>query len=193
MKKVFLLICLLGSMFLATTNAVAIDVDIKVTDSATVSATTATASATTAKSDYFLPYPGILADNPLYPLKMLRDKIMSFFIPSDKKIDFYLLMADKRLAGGCVLISFGKWEKGLSVVSKAQNYFDRAIDQTKNMDNELKIKNTQKLLSASQTHLQYLQDALAKTPQEGKLSVEALIKRTQDQYATIAKMLNFAP
>ncbi len=48
--------------------------------------------------EYTLAYPGLLPDHPLYPLKVIRDKIYDFFL-SDlvKKSEFKLLMADKRL------------------------------------------------------------------------------------------------
>jgi len=46
--------------------------------------------------DYTLPYPGLLPDNPLYPLKMIRDRIILFLInDSAKRTEYYLLQADK--------------------------------------------------------------------------------------------------
>ena len=51
--------------------------------------------------NYPLAYPGILPDNPLYPLKMLRDRIVFFLINDPfKKAEFNLLQADKRLGAG---------------------------------------------------------------------------------------------
>src|SRR5579883_115828 len=48
--------------------------------------------------DYVLPYPGILPDNPFYFLKVLRDRLILFFISNPtKKSSFYLLQSDKRL------------------------------------------------------------------------------------------------
>ena len=58
--------------------------------------------------DYNLPFPGILPDHPLYPLKVLRDKILIVFTRDPvKKFHLYLLFADKHLAMGQTL-----WEKG---------------------------------------------------------------------------------
>ncbi|MBI2029476.1 hypothetical protein HYT02_03610 [Candidatus Gottesmanbacteria bacterium] len=52
----------------------------------------------TPSNEYILPYPGMLPDNPLYKLKVLRDKIYDFFIKDPiKKAQFKLLMADKRM------------------------------------------------------------------------------------------------
>src|SRR5438309_421306 len=47
---------------------------------------------------YQLPYPGMLPDNPLYFLKVIRDGVWSFLLSNPlKKADFDLLQADKRV------------------------------------------------------------------------------------------------
>src|SRR3989344_6985739 len=62
---------------------------------------TATDSATDQVEEYTLPYPGILPDNLLYPIKVFRDRIVSFLISDPlKKAEFNLLQADKRLQAG---------------------------------------------------------------------------------------------
>jgi hypothetical protein len=54
--------------------------------------------------DYKLPYPGILPNNPLWPVKDLRDKAISLFIfDSVTKAQYYLRQADKRFAAGLAL------------------------------------------------------------------------------------------
>lgn len=60
-----------------------------------------------ASINYNLPFPGILPDHPLYPLKVLRDKILTVFTRDPvKKFHLYLLFADKHLTMGRML-----WEK----------------------------------------------------------------------------------
>ncbi len=55
--------------------------------------------------DYTLPYPGILPDNPLYPLKAFRDRMVSVLIADPvKKSLFNLLQADKRLQSAVYLL-----------------------------------------------------------------------------------------
>lgn len=79
---------------------------------------------------YDLPYPGILPDNPLYPLKAFRDKIVSFFITDAKKqAQFDLLQADKRLVAGEYLLSSAQHNDKLisETTSKGQVYFADAI------------------------------------------------------------------
>lgn len=82
--------------------------------------------------DYTLPYPGLLADSPLYFLKAGRDRIMEFFIADPiKKADFYVLQADKRIEEGRLLFEKGNSRHSLaeSVISKGENYFEKGIAQ----------------------------------------------------------------
>lgn len=81
-------------------------------------------------SEYFLPYPGLLPDNPLYVFKVARDRIIGFLIHEPlKKAEFNLLQADKRLQAGVSLLSKDakKYEIALTTISKAENYFEEAI------------------------------------------------------------------
>ncbi|OGH24260.1 MAG: hypothetical protein A3B47_04020 [Candidatus Levybacteria bacterium RIFCSPLOWO2_01_FULL_39_24] len=80
--------------------------------------------------NYELPYPGLLPDSPLYFLKAIRDKTVSFLI-SDffKKAEFDLLQADKRLNAGIYLFKKGKTSLAISTVSKAENYFEEALNR----------------------------------------------------------------
>src|SRR5260221_13808872 len=83
-------------------------------------------------SDYTLPYPGILPDNPLYVFKAMRDRMVSWFITDPKnKATFDLLQADKRVAAAFAM-SKERPVNGLLVVqtiSKGENYFSEAISE----------------------------------------------------------------
>lgn len=58
------------------------------------------------KVEYSLPYPGILPDHPLFFLKRLRDQIMEKLIADPvRKIEFYVLQADKYMNMGVFLIA----------------------------------------------------------------------------------------
>jgi len=87
----------------------------------------------TVQSNYSLPYPGMLPDNPLYTLKMIRDGVVRFLITdSYKKAQFNLLQADKRLQAGVFLLKKGqtKTELALSTIAKGENYFSQALMET---------------------------------------------------------------
>src|SRR5690606_8329732 len=55
-------------------------------------------------SDYYLPYPGILPDHMLYPLKMIRDKMRLLLANNlSTKTSLQLLYANKRIGAAEVL------------------------------------------------------------------------------------------
>ncbi len=54
---------------------------------------------------YDLAFPGILPDQPLYKLKVLRDKLQALLIANPKKkIDFYLRQTDKGILASAMLV-----------------------------------------------------------------------------------------
>lgn len=76
---------------------------------------------------YDLPYPGILPDNFLYPLKMTRDRLWEFLISDlERKAYFDILMADKRAAAASTLIfEKNKIDLGITTFSKAFKYLEK--------------------------------------------------------------------
>lgn len=83
---------------------------------------------------YDLPYPGLLPDNPLYPFKVFRDRVVAFFISDPvKKADDALLQADKRMNASIYLANEKKVNEDLisSTMSKAINYFEQTIVEVK--------------------------------------------------------------
>ncbi|MBN1263667.1 MAG: hypothetical protein JW991_04915 [Candidatus Pacebacteria bacterium] len=82
--------------------------------------------------DYYLPYPGILPDHPLYLLKMIRDRIQLFLTTNRlKKAERLLHYADKRIGAAEVLVEGGKPELGITTATKAEKYLEQAIAQEK--------------------------------------------------------------
>lgn len=72
------------------------------------------------RSEYVLPYPGILHNHPLYFLKDFRDRVIELLIVDPvRKSEFYLLQADKWIASVSSLISAGE-------IATAQRVFDQA-------------------------------------------------------------------
>ena len=87
------------------------------------------------KSDYTLPYPGLLPDSPLYFLKTLRDRVVSIFISNPrKKAEFNLLQCDKRINAAVYLLANHDKKKetlAVSTISKAENYMEEGIEYIK--------------------------------------------------------------
>jgi polynucleotide 5'-kinase involved in rRNA processing len=83
------------------------------------------------KIEYTLPYPGILADNPLYIVKNLRDTIMELLIADPvKKIEFYILQSDKDVNAGIFLAAKAKGILALDAVVRADKTSGKAIALT---------------------------------------------------------------
>lgn len=71
--------------------------------------------------DYQLPYPGLLPGHPLYPLKTLRDKILLFFTSDPvKKIHVTLLISDKKLVMGQLLLEKGDVDLSIKTIDAAE-------------------------------------------------------------------------
>lgn len=77
---------------------------------------------------YNLPYPGILSDNPIYLIKVVRDRIIEFLTRDPlKKSQLYLLNSDKRAAMALALAHKGKTRQAIDAASKAEKYFLKII------------------------------------------------------------------
>ena len=80
------------------------------------------------KVAYNLPYPGILSDNPLYFLKVIRDRVTEFLTRDNvKKAQLYLLDSDKRVAMSMVFVKMGKNSQSIEAFSKGEKYFLQMI------------------------------------------------------------------
>jgi hypothetical protein len=84
--------------------------------------------ATIKKSEYILPYPGILPDHPLYFIKQIRDRIMESLISDPvRKIEFYILQGDKLTNSGIFLNAKNKETLTTEVFSGASKSMEKAI------------------------------------------------------------------
>lgn len=110
------------------------------------------ASSTKSSSiDYQLAWPGMLPDNPLYRLKVLRDKIISKLIFDPiKKIEWDLVMADKTIYASSLLVDKGYIALGKDTALKGENYFTTLVTDykwaywrkqgiTQELDNRIKV------------------------------------------------------
>ncbi len=81
--------------------------------------------------EYYLPYPGILPDSPLYKLKAVRDQLRLWitFDPT-KKAERQLLYADKRINAAKVLNEGGKSTLAISTATKAEKYLEQSVNLT---------------------------------------------------------------
>lgn len=116
---------LLLSIF-SVTNPLAVFPQESASDSAEIIVTPAPT-----KVDYYLPYPGILPDNPLYKVKALRDKVRWWLtFDEGRKVQRELLYADKRINAALALVEGGKTDLGVDTATKAEKYLEQAVTRT---------------------------------------------------------------
>lgn len=152
------------------------------------SSPSATASATPAPSvEYFLPYPGLLPDHPLYLLKSFRDRILAILIADPvKRVEFNLLMADKRLNMGIFLSEKGKEQLAESTISQGEEYLLTAVEQfgaLAGKQQNLEVL-TDKLKAAVVKHeavVTQMKDKASKEYQKGYTASLQTIKTSQEK------------
>jgi hypothetical protein len=90
-----------------------------------------------ASVDYTLPYPGILPDHPLYFLKKIRDQIMEKLISDPtRKIEFYMLQADKGINMGVFLVAKQNETLALETMNKSKSYLEQSITMANTLKQE---------------------------------------------------------
>lgn len=87
------------------------------------------------KVDYQLPYPGtVLPDNPLWALKVIRDRLW-LFITTDpyRQAEMKLLFADKRLGSAKILFEQNKPDIGMATLEKGVRYLTESANLEKTL------------------------------------------------------------
>jgi len=142
----------------------------------------------TEEVDYYLAYPGILPDHPLYWLKMARDRIL-LLLTNDQlqKFDRLLLYADKRLGAAKVLIEGNQSGLGVTTATKAEKYLERSLRefsklrQAEKATPELEDRFGKALLK----HSQVIEKLLEKIPDQTKPALEKALEISKLGYETI--------
>lgn len=145
--------------------------------------------------DYPLPYPGLLPDNPIYPLKAFRDRLISFFISDPvKKADFDLLQADKRLNASLYLFNQSNDKETIisTTISKGENYFEEGIAQLRQAKSEGKGTDAsiKAFTKAAQKHEQVLTDMELKASPQLKKDLASDVTRLMKFDTALAQLPN---
>lgn len=151
------------------------------------------------KVDYFLAYPspptypGILPDHLLYPLKMIRDRILLFFTTDPlKKAVLLLQFADKRLRAAEALINEkGKIDLGVSTLTKAEKYLERAIDQERVAHQAGKDTTDflEKLSHATRAHEEVMLGFEDKITNEARPAYDSALQYARTEYQRVMSVL----
>lgn len=142
--------------------------------------------------DYYLPYPGILPDSVLWPLKALRDRVW-LFVTRDpvRRAELLLLFADKRVGMAKALIEGGKTDIGVSTATKAEKYLEQALLQEKEAAKRGADTNEflEKLSRASLKHLEILDSLAASSQGESQMVLQDTISYPERIYQETVQRL----
>lgn len=144
------------------------------------------------KVDYYLPYPGILPDHFLYPIKMIRDRILVFFTANPlKRAELFLLFADKRIGAAKSLVEGGKKELGVTTLTKAEKYLEKVVNQEKMAREKGKdtIAFLEKMGKASLKHEELLLEIKEKVGESGQKAVDDALSYPRRAYEQVMERL----
>ena len=148
---------------------------------------------TETKVDYYLPYPGILPDHPLYWLKMVRDRVQLWLTTDSlQRAEKLLLYADKRLGAGWALVEGNKPGLGITTLTKAEKYLEQAVNLAQKLgEGEKEVKFKTKLTKAIKKHEEVLNLIREKTGEELKPIVEPVSQEASQLLEEVEVDVNF--
>lgn len=144
------------------------------------------------KVDYYLPYPGILPDHFLYPIKMIRDRVLVFFtIDSLKRAELFLLFADKRIGAAKSLVDGGERELSVTTLTKAEKYLEKAVNQEKVAREKGKetVAFLEKMSKATLKHEELLLEIKEKVDESAQMVVDDALSYSRQAYEEVMKRL----
>ena len=143
-------------------------------------------SAQSAIIKYDLAYPGMLPDNPLYKLKVVREKIVASLISDpNKKIAFYLLQADKGILATAMLIDKNKIDLALQTALKAENNYTLLTQELYRFRQKPDANFFKKLKTAALKHQEVLASLIKRVPEKNKQAFANIIYFSQRNLETI--------
>lgn len=118
------------------------------------------------KSDYALPYPGILPDHPLYFLKDFRDKIIEMLVVDpERKAEFYLLQSDKFLNATQSLLDKNQTEKAQMILKQSSDKMTMAVAQLSDLKTngrQVSAGSVDRITKSIEKHFEVLTDLSSK-------------------------------
>jgi hypothetical protein len=144
------------------------------------------------KTEYPLPFPGMLPDHPLYFLKRFRDTVLEKLISDPmRKTEFYILQSDKRLQMGISLMDSGKGPLGESTVSKGEKYMEQAvsgISMYKKNGGVVPGYIIERLERATAKHEDVIKNLIAKAGPSEKTGLEGSLTLLQGFFSSIQSL-----
>lgn len=145
------------------------------------------------KSQYLLPYPGILPDHPLYFLKALRDRILEILIVDPlRKSEFYLLQADKRLNMAIFTENKGVTAQRIESVAMAEQFMERTVSGLvafRNSGSQVPASTVDRLEKSLAKHAEVLENFLTNAAAEAERTVlESALAKVRSLQGEIEKL-----
>lgn len=141
---------------------------------------------------YPLPYPGILSDHPLYPLKRLRDSILIFSTRDNlRKAELYHHLSDKHMAIAIQMEDKGKEQLAIKELTQAEDYFSRVpplLIQSKEQGVAATNDFITKLYQSNSKHQELITDVLKQTTQANIETLNNLLKKNKEIRGEIGKI-----
>lgn len=135
--------------------------------------------------DYYLPYPGILPDHPLYWLKMIRDRVRLYLTRDPlQKLERLLLYADKRLGAAKILVEGNKPDLGATTAIKGEQYLEQAVGKFNDLKQTDKASPEfdDKFKKAVLKHEEILKKILEKVPDQTKPEIKKALEINQKSF-----------
>lgn len=143
------------------------------------------------KIKYDLAYPGILPDNPLYKLKLIRDKISIMLISDPKrKIEFYLLQADKGILATAMLVDKNKIQLAKETLLKAENNFTILSSTLGTLREAPEEGFFKKLETASLKHQEVILSLANRIPKGDRKTFDQALEFSKRNLNTVKKFKN---
>ncbi|OGH19941.1 MAG: hypothetical protein A3D74_00700 [Candidatus Levybacteria bacterium RIFCSPHIGHO2_02_FULL_37_13] len=148
----------------------------------------------TAHIQYNLAYPGILPDNPLYKLKQLRDKITNFLISDPKKkVEFYLLQADKGILATAMLIDKENIALAEQTALKAEHNMTLLNNEFPKMPKKPDNSLFEKLKTASLKHQEVLNSLIERVSKDKQKTFVTVLDFSKRNLQTLEKYAKKTP
>ena len=136
--------------------------------------------------EYKLAYPGMLPDNPLYKIKVLRDKISLALIADPlKKIDYLLLQADKGILATAILIDKNEISLAETTALKAENNYTLLTYELSSLFKKPDSNFFNKLKTASLKHQEVLQSLIKRLPKDKQETFKQVIDFSKRNLETV--------
>lgn len=149
-------------------------------------------STVSANVKYDLAYPGMLPDSPFYKIKVLRDKaILSLKRDPIKKVEYHLLLADKRIYMAKLLTEKNEIELAKETALKGENEYTLLVNTLKDSRKKPSKELFEKLNKASLKHQEVLEEIASKQDKENKKVFETVIGFSKTNLEELKKIYKY--